>query len=246
MTVSTESSFEDMDDLADLLDEEPAPPPKKNKGAAVPIRRTAKQVKHSAKAAEAARVKAETDAQALREKAAAQRLAQIVNLHIAGLSLAEIGLQIGATADEVDRMLQQDAQRYVRNQPALRVYVRNMVSKGYADMLAVDMPVALDPTHAEKLDHQDRVIKMLDRMAKLHGAEAPVQTEVEVKQAPEAIDRIVAALASQGGLGAYDDSVFDLDEDDVEEVIEDAQTALTVSGNAIDEEADSEENPTWT
>lgn len=249
--MTSESSFEDMDDLYDLLDEdEPAPPPVlvkgKGKGAAKALKRSKKQVELTVAQEAAAREKAEAEAQKLREKAAAQRLAQIVNLHIGGMSLAEIGAEIGATADEVDRMLQNDAQRYVRSQPALRVYVRNFVSKHYADMLEVNLPIALDPTHAEKLDHQDRNIKILDKMARLHGAEAPIQSEVKVEQAPEAIDRIVAALASQGGLSTYDADVFDLDEDDVTEVIEDAQVALEVSGNAIDDEAEDEEHPSWT
>src|SRR5690349_20091717 len=38
-------------------------------------------------------------------QAHAAMLAQIVNLHIAGYSLAEIGASIGATEGEVDRML---------------------------------------------------------------------------------------------------------------------------------------------
>jgi hypothetical protein len=210
------------------------------------LRPTLPQVKKSAEAAEAARLKAETETAALREKAAAQRLAQIVNLHIGGMSLAEIGAEIGATADEVDRMIATDAQRYVRSEPMLRKYVRNWVSDRYAKMIEVDMPFATDPNKADMLEHQDRAVKLLDKMAKLHGAEAPAQSEVKVEQAPEAIDRIVAALAAQNGLGGYDADVFDLDDDDVTEVVEEAQTALAVSGNEIDEEADAEENPSWT
>lgn len=236
------------DELDDLLPDDLAPPAK---GKARPLVRTKRQVATTVAADEAAKAKAEKDAQALRDKESAARLAQIVNLHIAGISLAEIGASIGATADEVDRMLQQDAQRYVRSQPALRIYVRNYISKQYADLLGVDMPVALDPLHEEKLEHQDRVIKILDKMAKLHGAEAPVQSEVEVKAAPESIDQMVAALSAQAGR-AYDVNVFDDDDEEiydaeveevgVDDLVSATTKALEVSGNAVeDDQPDDEE-----
>ena len=227
-------------ELDDLLPDDLAP-----KGKARPLVRTKRQVETTVAADEAAKAKAEAEAVALRDKANAARLAQIVNLHIAGISLAEIGASIGATADEVDRMLQQDAQRYVRSQPALRIYVRNFISKHYADMLAVDMPVALDPLHEEKLEHQDRAIKLLDKMAKLHGAEAPVQSEVKVESAPESIDRMVQLLSAQAGR-AYDVDIFDDDDEgeiydaEVEEVgvddlVSATSKALEVSGNAVED-----------
>lgn len=227
------------DDLDDLLPDDLAP-----KGKARPLVRSKKQIATTVAQAEADKAKAEKEAEALREKEAAARLAQIVNLHIAGISLAEIGAEIGATADEVDRMLQQDAQRYVRSQPALRIYVRNYISKQYADLLAVDMPVALDPLHEEKLEHQDRVLRILDKMGKLHGAEAPVQSEVKVDAAPESIDRMVAALSAQAGR-AYDMEVFDDDDEEiydaeveevgVDDLVSATTKALEVSGNAVEE-----------
>lgn len=152
-------------------------------------------------------------------RAEAQRLAQVVNLHIAGMSLAEIGAAIGATAEEVDRILANDAQRYIRSQPQLRVYVRNWVSERYAKLLDAVWDDAVDKSGGSnrkvnqggfdlKLASQDRAIKILDRMAKLHGADAPVQQEVKIEAAPEQVEALVAALAAQQGQG-YDPTVFD-------------------------------------
>lgn len=209
------------DDLDDLL-----PDNLKSKGKAVPLKRSAAQVAR-------AKAKEEKDALDAAEKANAVQLAQIVNLHIAGHSLSDIGASIGATADEVDRMLQRDAQRYVRSQPALRTYVRNYVSGRYSDLLAAVWDEATDKTHREKLEHQDRALRILDRMAKLHGAEAPTQTEVTVDAAPEAVERLVASLAQQQGVG-YDTSIFDVvDAEIVEDVVTEAHAALEVSGNAV-------------
>lgn len=152
------------------------------------------------------------------ERANAQRLAQIVNLHIAGMSLEQIGTQIGATAEEVDRLLSQDAQRYVRSQPALRQFVRNYVSGKYTKLLDAVWDDAVAPTSSanitangfdRKLASQDRAIKILERMARLHGAEAPTQHEVQMDAAPEAVERLVSALSAGQGL-AYDDSIFDV------------------------------------
>lgn len=157
-------------------------------------------------------------------KDGAVRLAQIVNLHIAGYSLTQIGASVGATAEEIDRLLQQDTARYVRSQPALRTYVRNWVSRRYLKMIEADWSAASDAGHTDKLEHQDRVMRMLDRMAKLHGAEAPTQTEVKVDAAPEAVEKLVAALAAGRGLG-YDESVFDVPENDIvdAEVVDDEE-----------------------
>lgn len=180
--------------------------PSKHK--AIPLVRSPKQREAAARealGAEQAEVAlaAQTEAQA-----SAQRLAQIVNLHISGFSLADIGAQIGATAEEVDRMLSQDASRYVRSQPALRTYVRNYISGKYTEMLDTVWARATDASHRENLEAQDRAVRILDRMAKLHGADAPTQTEVKVEAAPENVERMVAALAAANGVG-YDVSIFD-------------------------------------
>lgn len=245
MSAQAQEDDDNLDDFDDLLPDDLAP-----KGRAAPLARTKKQAQRTVAQVEADKVKAERETERLREQATAQRLAQIVNLHIAGHSLADIGASIGATADEVDRMLQQDAQRYVRSQPALRIYVRNYISKHYSDMLAVDMPVATDVNNEHMLEHQDRAIKLLDKMAKLHGADAPVQSEVKVEAAPESIDRMVQALSAQAGR-AYDTSIFDEDDDDIVEaeivevsaLQEAVGEALEVSGNAV---GDDQEDDAWT
>lgn len=169
------------------------------------------------------------------DQARAQRLAQVVNLHIAGFSLTQIGSAIGASADEVDQMLASDAARYVRSQPALRTYVRNWISERYTKMLDADWEQATDAQHPHKLEHQDRVLRILDSMRKLHGADAPTQTEVKVEAAPEAVEKLVSALASQQGLG-YDDSVFDVvDAELVHEAAEASPGVTQVSGNDADQ-----------
>ena len=79
------------EELDDLL------PDELSKGAAVPLVRSAAQTKALAK-------RAQDQELAAAARANAARLAQIVNLHIAGFSLAEIGASIGASADEIERM----------------------------------------------------------------------------------------------------------------------------------------------
>ena len=182
---------------------------------------------------------------------AAARLAQVVNLHIAGFSLSQIGDAIGASADEVDRMLASDAARYVRSQPALRTYVRNWISERYTKMLDADWEQATDKGHPHKLEHQDRVLRILDSMRKLHGADAPVQTEVKVEAAPEAVEKLVNHLAASQGLG-YDDGIFDIvDADLVGEVVHEAAeagpAATEVSGNEADQARpeDGEDGDDW-
>lgn len=167
-----------------------------------------------------------TDAQTRAQQNAAQ-LAQIVNLHIAGFSLSDIGASIGASADEVDRILQNDTARYVRTQPALRTYVRNYVSGKYNELLHAVWDEATDKKHPAKLENQDRALRILDRMAKLHGADAPTQTEVKVEAQPEAVENMVKVLAAAQGVG-YDDTVFDIVD---AEVIDAGVEAETVSGN---------------
>lgn len=223
----------DEEDLTDLLPDDLLPAPK---GKAAPLARTPKQIAAAAKAAAEKQAAEDLAQQQSAAKASAARLAQIVNLHIAGFSLAEIGASIGASADEVDRMMTQDAARYVRTQPALRTYVRNWISGKYMKMIDADYDIATDKTHREKLENQDRVMRMLDRMAKLHGADAPTQAEIKVEAAPEAVEKLVNALAAGQGLG-YDTSIFDtIPGEVIHSAVEETERALTVSGNAADEE----------
>lgn len=194
---------------------------------------------------------AKLDKQAL-DQANAVRLAQIVNLHIAGLSLTDIGNSIGASADEVDRMLQRDAARYVRSQPALRVYVRNYLSEKYSALLEAVWEDATDtdppPTGAgskggvsalgfdKKLASQDRAIRILDSMRKLHGADAPIQTEVKIETAPEAVEKLVSALSAAQGRG-YDTSIFDdptiVDAEVVHEAHSQSEVALNEAADRV-------------
>lgn len=175
------------------------------------------------------------------EKANAQRLAQVVNLHIAGFSLAEIGQSIGATADEVDRMLTQDTARYVKSQPALRVFVRNYISGKFTEMLEADWDEATDKNSPHKLENQDRAMRILDRLAKLHGADAPTQTEVKVDAAPEAVEKMVQALAASKGVG-YDVDVFDIvDAEIVHDAVEQSVEALLDAGERVGESSGDDE-----
>lgn len=176
-------------------------------------------------------------------KANPVRLAQIVNLHIAGYSLADIAKATGQTEADIDRLLQQSVSRYVRSQPALRAYVRNWISSKYTKLLDADWDLAVgdrsDPNNVTmpSLEHQDRAIRILDSMRKLHGADAPVQAEVKVEAAPEAVEKLVQALAAQQGLG-YDVDVFDgdvVDAEVVHEAVGQSAQALEVSGNAVEE-----------
>lgn len=217
-------------------DLKPRSAPKKG---AVPMKRTAKQI---AAAEKRAREKAEADALAVQRNAATARaamLAQIVNLHIAGHSLEAIGASIGASADEVDRMLANETQRYVKTQPALRTYVRNFVSGKYSDLLDAVWDQAVDKSHKQQLEYVDRAQRIIAQMGRLHGAEAPTQTEMKIEAAPEAVERLVAQLAAGQGL-AYDDDIFDAEV--VEEMTEAvhalpaaAAEALEVSGNLVEE-----------
>lgn len=220
---------ETLDDLTDLLPDSLQPQMKKQ---AVPLVRTKAQskamVKREAKAAREAEL-----------AASAARLAQIVNLHIGGYSLSAIGAAIGATAEEVDRLLTSDTARYVRSQPALRTYVRNWVSERYMKMIEADWTAASDENHRDKLEHQDRVMRMLNNMAKLHGAEAPTQTEVTLDTAPETVDRLVARIAASQGMG-YDDSIFDIEPADIHEAVMVSGNAVTESGAALEQPQEGE------
>lgn len=222
------AEFED-EDL--LPDEVPAPKPKKG---GVPMVRSKKQIAAAAKAAE--RAKAERLAAEAKNAADdhAKRLAQIVNLHIGGYTLAQIGAAIGATEAEVDRMINAETARYVKNQPALRTFVRNFLSEKYLGLLDATFDQAKDKTHPKQLEYVDRVNKVLAQMGRLHGAEAPTQAEVKVESAPEAVEAVVRAIAAASGRG-YDTDIFDLDEDDIHEAQVQASDATVVSGNAVEE-----------
>lgn len=207
-----------------------------------PLQRSLKaQQRAEARAAERAQKALLAQAQTKAQEQAAQ-LAQIVNLHIAGYSLAQIGASIGATADEVDRLLTTETARYVRSQPALRTYVRNWASEKYTQLLDAVWAEATDRNHPEKLENQDRAVKIIDRMVKLHGAEAPVQSEIKVEAAPEAVEKLVSALAAGQGLD-YDLSVFDGDVVDAEvisDAVDEAHQALEAAGIAADQPQEGE------
>lgn len=218
------------DDLDDLLDDLPVETPvvPQAKGRAVPLRRTATQKAAATEAFEKAQATSLAATQA-------QRLAQIVNLHISGYSLAQIGASIGATEAEVDRMLNDEAARYVRNQPALRTYVRNFLSEKYTKLLDAVWDDATDVQSKVRFEAQDRSLRILKEMGNLHGAAAPAQTEIKVEATPESVERIVAALAAGNGLG-YDDSIFDTVPGEVVHAAPaEAAAALEVSGNAVSE-----------
>ena len=216
------------DEFDDLL-----PDSLSTKKGATPLKRTPAQTKALERRAAAEALEAEKAAESARAQARSQRLAQIANLFIAGYSLEAIGAAVGSTADEIDRLLQEDMARYVRNQPALRVFVRNFISSKYSGLLEAVWDEATDKGHKEKLEHQDRALRILDRMAKLHGAEAPVQSEVKIDAAPEAVERMVQAISAAAGLG-YNDTIFDVvDAEVVHEGAVAAHDAEMVSGNSV-------------
>lgn len=178
------------------------------------------------------------------ERAKAERLAQVVNLKIAGHSFEDIGLAIGATAKEVETMLATDVARYVRSQPALRVYVRDWVSERYTKMLDAVWDEATDKNHPKKLEHQDRAMRILDSMRKMHGADLPVQSEVKIETAPEAVEKLVEVLAGRQGL-AYDTNVFDVvDAEVIHDAVEEAEETLADSASHVGE--DDEHDTDWT
>ena len=141
-------------------------------------------------------------------------------------------------------MLASDAARYVRTQPQLRVYVRNWVSGRYARLLDAVWDEATDKTHPNKLEHQDRALRILQQMTKLHGAEAPVQAEVKVEAAPEAVERLVSTLAAQQGLG-YDAGIFDVvDAEVVDDAVDETSAALERAHDAVEhDEHDEPDEP---
>lgn len=176
----------------------------------------------------------------------AAMLAQIVNLHIAGYTFEQIGQAVGVSADEIDRLIHTNATQYIKNQPQLRVFVRNWVSAKYTQLIEANWDKATDPDSALKLENQDRVIRVLDSMRKLHGADAPTQTEIKVEAAPEAVEKMVQALAAGQGLG-YDTGIFDVfdggvvDAEVIEEAVAESETVLDESSGALDEQAEQAE-----
>jgi len=195
-----------MDDLDDLLPDDLLPSPK---GAAKPLARTQKQIAAAAAKAERDRLDAERTEAETRAEAAAKRLAQVVNLTIAGYSYDEIGAAIGATGTEVERMLNNDVERFVRNQSSLRVWVRKFVSGKYLGLLDSVYDEATDKNNKDQLEYHVAAVRVLERMAKLHGADMPTQSEVKVEAKPEAVEELVKQLAAGRGLG-YDAGVFDV------------------------------------
>jgi transposase len=176
------------------------PQPKTRKKGA-PIKRTPKQQAAVEKAAEARQQNRDLAVQRNQAEANAAQLAQVVNLVIAGHSFESIGASIGASASDIEQMVSQGAERYVRTQPALRTWVRNWISAKYTAMIDADWDQASDPDHPEKLEHQDRVMRMLPNMARLHGAEAPTQSEVKVEHSHDAVENLVRKLSEQQGTG---------------------------------------------
>lgn len=227
------------DDLDDLPDDLPVPPAPKPKKGGVPMVRTPKQVAAAAKRAEAAKREADlrTAQEAQAEKS--KQLAQIVNLYIGGYSFADIGAAIGATEAEVDRMINSETARFVKNQPALRTFVRNFVSEKYLGLLEAVYDQATDKADEKQLEYVAAANKVLAQMGRLHGAEAPTQSEVKVESAPEVVDNLVKKIAAAQGRG-YDENIFDVDEDDIHEAHVVATEAVVVSGNAVEEDDDAD------
>lgn len=196
----------------------PAFKPKK-KGA--PIQRTPRQEAAVVKAAE----QRDLAVQRTKAKEDAAQLAQVVNLVISGHTFEEIGAAIGASADDIERMVTTGSEKYVRTQPALRTWVRKWISEKYSVMIDADWEVAADKLHPDKLEHQDRVVKMLVQMERLHGAAAPTQSEVKIEHSHDAVESLVRKLAERQGQG-YDVSIFDDEDDTVDaEVIHDSADA---------------------
>lgn len=232
------------EELDALLDDLPA------KRGAQPLKRTKKQIAAQERRAEADEAAKQLAIQQGVQKARAAQLAQIVNLHIGGYSMADIAASIGGTIEDVERMLATETQAYVRTQPALRTYVRNFVSGNYTELLDAVINEATDRTHPDKLENSLQAVRILERMARLHGADAPTQSEVKIEAAPEAVDRIVKALAAREGLG-YDTSIFDdpdiIDVEVVHEAVEQSHAALETASQAVevsgnhDEEGDGDD-----
>lgn len=204
------------------------------KPGAVPLQRTGRQIAASARAAVKRQEAEDLAVQETELDAVAARTAQIANLLIAGHTFDSIGRAVGCSGAEVEKMIAADTGRYVRSQASLRIWVRNWISAKYAAMIDTDWDAATDNNRPDMLDHQDRVDRFLRSMARLHGADAPTQTEVKVEAAPESIERMVAALAAQRGQG-YDADIFDIDEDDITEVAHENHSSALAALEAASE-----------
>lgn len=179
----------------------------------------------------AARTRAENNALM---KAKGERLAQIANLIIAGYDIDRIAAETHSTPAEIERMITADMSRFVRTQPALRIFVRNYISKKYTELLDAVWDEATDKTHTQKLEHQDRALKILREMERLHGAAAPTQSEVKIESTPEAVEKVIDRLSAMQGLN-YDVDVFDVvDAEIVHEADEQAGAALAESWDAVE------------
>lgn len=210
------------------------------KGNAVPVRRTAAQAAAIAKrAAEKAREDDLAEQVSAADEAAA-RSAQIANLLIGGHTMASIAAATGQSEDELEQMLAADSARFIRSQKSLRVWTRRYISERYSRMLEANIDAATDKMHPARLENQDRVLRILAGLERLHGAAAPTQTEVSVEAAPEAIERMVALLAAEQGKG-YDPDIFTLSDDDVTEVREVAHAAPANALAALEAAADATE-----
>lgn len=183
------------------------------------------------------RTKATIDAHAAQtaDVVAAQRAAQVANLLIAGYSYEEIGASIGATAQEVEKMLTGDVARYIRTQPALRQWTRRWLSGKMTGLLEAVYDQAVDPTHRDQLAYHDRARATLKDLAKLHGAEAPTQVEVEMPNVTDAVQQVLDKVAASQGL-AYDVDVFDLDPEDITEMTEHEAKALEAAEQEVDDD----------
>lgn len=88
------------------------------------------------------------------------------------------------------------------------------------------------------MDNHLAAVRVLKEMGRLHGAEAPTQSEVKIEAAPEAVEKVVAALAAGSGLG-YDMNIFDtVPGTVVHEAVEQSAAALEVSRNSVEEDQD--------
>lgn len=235
MTTTRPDETDETDELDDLLDNLPVHP---GKGAARPLVRTPKQRAAAQAAARAAEKQAQKDAENALTAARAAQLAQIANLIIAGHTFDSIGAAIGATGAEVEAMMNAESARFVRNQPALRTFVRNYISERYSLLLESVWDAASDSKHKDQYDAQVAAVRILERLGRLHGADAPVQKEVKIESAPESVNALVNALAAQAGMG-YDSSIFDTVPGTVIHAAhEDAVRELAVSGNMVEEDDD--------
>lgn len=233
--MSAQPDWDDDDDLPDDLLDAVAPSAGEKK--ARPLKRSAAAQRRAEALAEKQAAEKELAAAQTAAQAQAAMLAQIVNLHIAGYSLAAIGTAIGATEAEVDRMLTRETARYVKNQPSLRVYVRNFLSEKYLGLLEAVWDEATDKMHAEKLENQAQALRILNSMGRLHGAEAPTQSEVKVEAAPATVDDLVSRISAAQGLG-YDADIFAgpvVAGTVVHEAASEASTETQVSGNRVGE-----------